>query len=799
MSQTRPEKLRTRTLTGCYTCRERKLKCDDTRPACKRCIALGVECQGYEVKLSWLAYNQGRPRAKETDTESVRTRSSAKGKKNGSGEPALRRRPLFTDRERVDMIHEIQKDFVDGDQDGNLNRALDDIDALGEDPSLLPRSSHDIGPFGVFFLDSFCQSGTMEDEALHTPETDAQSSIHRQSEPSPEGVGTAMYNIDQVQAVPGEELAMPWLDGVGELVMPWMEVTQENPGSTMTDHLLQPGPSGITGQTAGYDYSTGAFDAPEMLLAGATMHGLFAPFYQDTSPMMRTRGGDTQRQNTTLAATVEQAHWSGQPTLNRIPRSLSNIENISKIPSEARFLLEYYSTEVVDYMCHLPNPQSPWRTIHFPCAMSTMADLLVFGSTNSARMALFYALLSISANHLGSKIPWSMQLEKRSQDATRYSGSDPVPSDSNEMCNYWLAKGSSFQDMATAQIQLCLQSQQEHYDDQEVYRELLMTLLSMVTISVTSGKLNNAHIYLQHAKKMIDMYVGARSRNSSFKSTKVAALHQIYSYLYIIYNSTHVSKALSGPARGQYDLTQPHAGSGSLSFRPRPLGPQLSPALHTSLDSLAQHKDDYDLFVRIYGVPRSLLSLISKASNLAKELEEDGQTPNSSSSASGDFRHRCEVLEEEICNWQPLDHEVSAVEGSSAYDPQIGSHLVQAMHHALIVMFFRRVRSVNRMVLQHYVESAADHLNDQEEVKMRTGINAPALLWPWFMVASEAIREPIRQKLRMWASLARRYGGRNLEIAEQVVNEVWRRQDQKLPDASWVHVVQEWDATLVLT
>lgn len=101
MSQTRPEKQRTRTLTGCYTCRERKLKCDDTRPACRRCIALGVECQGYEVKLSWLAYNQDRPRAKETDAESDRTRSSTKGKKNSPSEPALRRRPLFSGRPQI--------------------------------------------------------------------------------------------------------------------------------------------------------------------------------------------------------------------------------------------------------------------------------------------------------------------------------------------------------------------------------------------------------------------------------------------------------------------------------------------------------------------------------------------------------------------------------------------------------------------------------------------------------------------------------------------------------------------------
>lgn len=51
-------RIRTRGFTGCYTCRERKLKCDDAKPACNRCLAVGIKCQGYGVKLSWLSYNE---------------------------------------------------------------------------------------------------------------------------------------------------------------------------------------------------------------------------------------------------------------------------------------------------------------------------------------------------------------------------------------------------------------------------------------------------------------------------------------------------------------------------------------------------------------------------------------------------------------------------------------------------------------------------------------------------------------------------------------------------------------------
>jgi len=42
-----------RSRTGCATCRKRKRKCDETRPACRACTARGVECGGYNLELRW--------------------------------------------------------------------------------------------------------------------------------------------------------------------------------------------------------------------------------------------------------------------------------------------------------------------------------------------------------------------------------------------------------------------------------------------------------------------------------------------------------------------------------------------------------------------------------------------------------------------------------------------------------------------------------------------------------------------------------------------------------------------------
>ncbi|KAG7661989.1 ARG81 [[Candida] subhashii] len=44
---------RSKTFTGCFTCRSRKIRCDLTTPACKKCTRAGLICAGYDIKLRW--------------------------------------------------------------------------------------------------------------------------------------------------------------------------------------------------------------------------------------------------------------------------------------------------------------------------------------------------------------------------------------------------------------------------------------------------------------------------------------------------------------------------------------------------------------------------------------------------------------------------------------------------------------------------------------------------------------------------------------------------------------------------
>lgn len=48
-----------KTFTGCWTCRARKIKCDEAKPACLQCHSKALDCEGYEIRLHWLSPQLG--------------------------------------------------------------------------------------------------------------------------------------------------------------------------------------------------------------------------------------------------------------------------------------------------------------------------------------------------------------------------------------------------------------------------------------------------------------------------------------------------------------------------------------------------------------------------------------------------------------------------------------------------------------------------------------------------------------------------------------------------------------------
>ncbi|KAJ5384091.1 Protein of unknown function DUF3468 [Penicillium concentricum] len=59
-SNAKVPKPRTKTFTGCWTCRDRRVKCDEEYPYCQRCQQHGWTCKGYDLRLGWSRTPGGR-------------------------------------------------------------------------------------------------------------------------------------------------------------------------------------------------------------------------------------------------------------------------------------------------------------------------------------------------------------------------------------------------------------------------------------------------------------------------------------------------------------------------------------------------------------------------------------------------------------------------------------------------------------------------------------------------------------------------------------------------------------------
>lgn len=141
---------------------------------------------------------------------------------------------------------------------------------------------------------------------------------------------------------------------------------------------------------------------------------------------------------------------------------MSNDANLCKLPAEARQLLDHYSSKIIDAMSMAPGQKAPWRTIHLPCAKEAFAEIIVHGEAKSlAKLALFYALLSISSYHIGLSI-----------DAC------------DDRATYWRERGAEHKKKSEYYLRSVLRNDMPKAARGK-YKEVLMSVLSMVTIGVS--------------------------------------------------------------------------------------------------------------------------------------------------------------------------------------------------------------------------------------------------------------------------------------------------------------------------
>ncbi|KAH0353929.1 hypothetical protein KCU83_g2704, partial [Aureobasidium melanogenum] len=474
------------------------------------------------------------------------------------------------------------------------------------------------------------------------------------------------------------------------------------------------------------------------------------------------------------------------------PVTLTFSQDVSGMaPGVMRTLLDHYQTSMMSCFTPLHHEKPPWKILHLPCAISAYGELSLLGDSNNAKMTLLFAVLAMSAFNLKH-----------------------LQTDSMEADN-WQSIAESYREKAKARLKLCLREQSEEKKKSK-YKEVLMALTSMVTVCVVSGQMQEARCYLLDAERFIYM----QSLKKPKQSRKVNMLHSIYLYLRIIEESTFtpVDDAQSYLADQSYAMTNEKPSAicryPSLWTDRVKMGSDLDyqdmADLETRLVKFPADQDEPTMFEQIYGIPESLFRLISHATHLADEVRRSRSTYPGG--MSQDLAQRAKMIESKICDWKNPYKLLAEKQTLIVYGPAERSdkievrtdllyNFLEAMHSALIIYFYRRVRDTNATTLQFYVGKTIHHLLEHEKKKNKYGDTSAYVAWPGFIAACEALDPVHREQISAFMYRAGQQSGvGSLFVAADVATKVWAaRDDTGSLDVSWSDILATSKNGLIVT
>lgn len=223
--------------------------------------------------------------------------------------------------------------------------------------------------------------------------------------------------------------------------------------------------------------------------------------------------------------------------------------------------------------------------------------------------------------------------------------------------------------------------------------------------------------------------------------------------------------------------------------------------------------DSQSLFERVFSVPISLFRLISRVTALVHETEGVNNNDTLHTSLSS-LPYRVNQLETEIWDW---NQNVSSTSNNylspspttclhelvfaSPVPPDTANqatesplnHYIEAMHSAALIYFYRCVRKVDPLMIQHLADKTIDSLTRCTELRQKTNDPSSDICWPLFIAGCEALNPSTRKRVKdLFAIEGARTGIRMFEMAGQATMEVWSVRDRrKNRHLSWSMVLKE--------
>ncbi|KAH6886351.1 fungal-specific transcription factor domain-containing protein [Thelonectria olida] len=451
----------------------------------------------------------------------------------------------------------------------------------------------------------------------------------------------------------------------------------------------------------------------------------------------------------------------------------------ASVSSHAHFLLEHYKSQTGKLFSPLRVKKSPWSILHFPRALSALSELSIFKNTKHAQTSLFYSVLAVSAFN------WDNIHRARQKGTT----------------TYWRSVGEGFRRGAKRELEWTCETELAG-EKSSKYKDILMAILTMVTISVVTGQQEEARSYLLNA----ELFIGLRGAPKVNKSRKVKLLHSIYLFLRVIEESTYMyppdKQPLASISRPPDEMLFPSLRTHSLCLG-RDLDDSCGMDFEYGLFGELDNQKNPAFFKEIYGFPQELLSFISRATFLANQVAMHRRR-FSELSMTTELEARCVALENEICAWNNYsdDTDGDADDPVAAFaNRAIMYHLIAAFHYAVIIFFYRRVRQLNPFLLQPYVEKTIANLEAFEQEQRNFSLVNCGIVWPGFIAGAEAADPELQARFyKRLQECSRSSGMQNFGFAAEVLQELWALRRQKGREGiTWMDVVRDRQLALVLT
>ncbi|KAI3574399.1 fungal-specific transcription factor domain-containing protein [Fusarium oxysporum f. sp. albedinis] len=708
-----PKKVeRTRTFTGCRTCRSRHAKCDEAQPECGTCKRLGLVCGGYGARLFWIRDDAVRPELQQSHRGSEY------------------RYPLFSESERRLMSDELK---------GSLGKRtalalLADIDSACEKSDVGDALMK--GPFGVF--QSVEEKELTLDMIECSPDTNT------------DNTSTSMYAetdgfIEEIQRTDWpDQLPDDDLDIFTHSLDPSFNINSEEMTAGDQMHM--------------HDSMANFFvDDP----IGAEGLALFSPGF-----ISQVMGNDTTAQEENIDPGL-------QASMSEVVPYPRNITSHSGLPEEAEPLLRHYRQHIAGQRSTMQaKRKSPWEIIFLPCALETFAELSLWNEASHTRSSIFYTLLAHSALQLHmSKAPNSLSAD-------------------------WKEIGLKNHERAQNHLRQALQHEM-FGPRQASYKELLMAILAMAMTSLHNGA-RAFRIFLLDAERLIRLRGLANQAQNPFKSR---LLHHMYTHLRVIAESISLwSEPLpesSSEIQGREQFRTFRITEEGLNIGLDPAQEKTDELGYNDIHLEVQGRWTQTLYPVIYGIPESLMTLLSQTVSLSNEKNRLETVARCNPSISEALSKHTKTLENRIWAWPSTLDPTEPVKMPTGDEdlvrhPQVRS-MTLAIHQALVIYFYRRVYDMNAMILQDLVRKTLEYLEPCLSELIDDQDFATSLAWPAFVAACEAVSPDLQERALKCLGVTDDKGVYfTNRPAGVVVPLIWERRKQSGDwTTSWQSLVQE--------